>query len=130
MKQTKIRHEPKTRYKKPIDINKQIDEFYKTIKKHKLNDIISIDETSLNAYEVRKHCYETIGKRCVIKTHSQEVFKKYTGIFAISTKGVIGYDTFPINIYNNINNIISKAKDIINNKKELEDIWKLLPYNK
>ena len=130
LKQTKVRHEPKTRYKKPIDINKQIDEFYKTIKKHKLNDIISIDETSLNAYEVRKHCYETIGKRCVIKTHSQEVFKKYTGIFAISTKGVIGYDTFPINIYNNINNIISKAKDIINNKKELEDIWKLLPYNK
>ena len=47
-------------------------------KKYKLNDIISIDETSLNAYEVRKHCYETIGKRCVIKTHSQEVFKKYT----------------------------------------------------
>ena len=94
LKQTKVRHEPKTRYKKPIDINKQIDEFYKTIKKHNLNDIISIDETSLNAYEVRKHCYETIGKRCVIKTHSQEVFKKYTGIFAISTKGVIGYEIY------------------------------------
>ena len=94
LKQTKVRHEPKTRYKKPIDINKQIDEFYKTIKKYKLNDIISIDETSLNAYEVRKHCYETIGKRCVIKTHSQEVFKKYTGIFAISTKGVIGYEIY------------------------------------
>jgi len=94
LKQTKIRHEPKTRYKKPIDINKQIDEFYKTIQKYKLNDIISIDETSLNAYEVRKHCYETIGKRCVIKTHSQEVFKKYTGIFAISTKGVIGYEIY------------------------------------
>ena len=55
---------------------------------------ISIDETSLNAYEVRKHCYETIGKRCVIKTHSQEVFKKYTWIFAISTKGVIGYEIY------------------------------------
>ena len=90
LKQTKVRHEPKTRYKKPIDINKQLDTFYKTIKKYKLDDIISIDETSLNAYEVRKHCYETIGKRCIIKTHSQEVFKKYTGIFAITTKGVIG----------------------------------------
>jgi len=94
LKQTKVRHEPKTRYKKPIDINKQINEFYKTIKKYNLNDIISIDETSLNAYEVRKHCYETIGKRCVIKTHSQNVFKKYTGIFAISTKGVIGYEIY------------------------------------
>jgi len=40
--------------KNPIDINKQINEFYKTIKKYNLNDIISIDETSLNAYEVRK----------------------------------------------------------------------------
>jgi hypothetical protein len=86
LKQTKLRHDPKTRYKKLIDINKQLTDFYKIIKKHKLEDIISIDETSLNAYEVRKHCYETIGKRCVIKTHSQEVFKKYTGIFAITTK--------------------------------------------
>ena len=46
---------------------KQIDEFYKTIKKHKLYDIISTDETWLNAYEVRKHFYETIGKRCIQK---------------------------------------------------------------
>jgi hypothetical protein len=26
-----------------------------------------------------------------VKTESQEVFKKYTGISAISSKGVIGY---------------------------------------
>lgn len=94
LKQTKLRHEPNTRYKKPIDINKQLDKFYKTIKKHNLDEIISIDETSLNTYEVRKHCYETIGKKCMIKTHSQEVFKKYTGIFAITTKGVIGYEIY------------------------------------
>ena len=35
-----------------------------------------------------------IGKRCVIKTESQEVFKKYTGIFAISTKGVLGWELY------------------------------------
>ena len=34
------------------------------------------------------------GKRCVIKTQSQEVFKKYTGIFAISTKGVLGWELY------------------------------------
>ena len=28
------------------------------------------------------------------KTQSQEVFKKYTGIFAISTKGVLGWDLY------------------------------------
>ena len=35
-----------------------------------------------------------MGKRCVIKTTSQEVFKKYTGIFAITSKGVIEWDLY------------------------------------
>jgi len=39
---------------------------------------------------IRNKCYEEIGKRCVVKTESQEVFKKYTCIFAICSKGVIG----------------------------------------
>ena len=30
----------------------------------------------------------------MIKTHSQEVFKKYTGIFAISVNGVVGWDLY------------------------------------
>lgn len=94
LKQTKLRHIPKLRYKKPVNINKQLKDFYKKVKKYNLDDIISIDETSLNAYEVRKHCYEIIGKRCTIKTTNQEVFKKYTGIFAINTKGVIGYTIY------------------------------------
>ena len=38
---------------------------------------------------IRRKCYEELGKRCIVKTESQEVFKKYTGIFGISTKGVI-----------------------------------------
>ena len=29
-----------------------------------------------------------------MKTESQEVFKKYTGIFAISSKGIIRYDVY------------------------------------
>jgi hypothetical protein len=29
-----------------------------------------------------------------LKTHNQEVFKKYTGIFAITTKGCIGYKIY------------------------------------
>ena len=35
-----------------------------------------------------------MGKRCVIKTNSQEVFNKYTGIFAITSKGVIEWDLY------------------------------------
>ena len=62
LEQTRLRHEPVTRYRKPVDINKQLKIFYKKIKEHKLKDIIYIDETSLNAYEVRKHYYDKLGK--------------------------------------------------------------------
>ena len=94
LKLTRLRHEPITRYGKEIDINKKIKEFYNEIKKYKLEDIISIDETSINALQLRHHCYNTIGKRCVIKTTSQEVFKKYTAIFAISVNGVVGWKLY------------------------------------
>jgi hypothetical protein len=49
--------------------------------------LFCIDETSvksLQKHQKHNHCYNEIGKRCVIKTQSQEVFKKYRGIFAIS----------------------------------------------
>ena len=64
------------------------------MKKYNLDDIICIDETSIKSLQKRHHCYSDIGKRCVIKTESQEVFKKYTGIFAISTKGVLGWELY------------------------------------
>lgn len=42
----------------------------------------------------RNDCYSEVGKICVIKTTSQEVFKKYTAIFAINNKGVIGWELY------------------------------------
>jgi transposase len=94
LKLTRIRHEPTKRFGKDIDINKKIKEFYDEVKKYKIEDIVCIDETSIKALQKRNHCYSEKGKRCVIKTQSQEVFKKYTGIFAISYNGVIGWDVY------------------------------------
>ena len=94
LKITRIRHEPNKRFGKDIDINKKIKEFYDEVKKYKMEDIICIDETSIKSLQKRNHCYNELGKRCVIKTQSQEVFKKYTGIFAISTKGVLGWELY------------------------------------
>ena len=91
LKLTHIRHEPNKRFGKDININEKLKEFYKEIKKHNIKDIICIDETSINALQKRHHCYNDVGKRCVITTQSQEVFKKYTAIFAISYKGVLGW---------------------------------------
>ena len=94
LKITRIRHEPVKRFGKDIDINVNIKKFYEEIKKYKLEDIICIDETSIKSLQKRHHCYSEKGKRCVIKTQSQEVFKKYTGIFAISVDGVIEWDLY------------------------------------
>ena len=94
LKITKLRHEPIKRFGKDININKQIKEFYENIKQYDINDIICIDETSINALQLRHLCYSEKGKRCVVKTNSQEVFKKYTAIFAISIDGVLGYTLY------------------------------------
>mgnify|MGYP001496884310 CR=1 FL=1 len=94
LKITRYRHEPEKRFGKEININEKLKEFYKEIKKYKLEDIICIDETSVNALMKRNHCYSEVGKRCVIKTTSQEVFKKYTAIFAINNNGVIGWELY------------------------------------
>jgi hypothetical protein len=94
LKMTRIRHEPVKRFGKDIDINTSIKEFYDEVKKYKIEDIICIDETSLKSLQKRNHCYSEKGKRCVIKTQSQEVFKKYTGIFAISVNGVVNWDLY------------------------------------
>ena len=94
LKMTRIRHEPIKRFGKDIDINSKIKEFYEAIKKYKIEDIICLDETSIKSLQKRSHCYSSKGKRCVIKTQSQEVFKKYTGIFAISVNGVIEWDLY------------------------------------
>ena len=94
LKMTRFRHEPVKRFGKEININSKIKEFYDEIKKYNIDDIICIDETSIKSLEKRHHCYSEKGKRCVIKTQSQEVFKKYTGIFAISANGVVGWDLY------------------------------------
>jgi len=94
LKITRIRHEPVKRFGKDIDINANIKKFYEELKKYKLEDIICIDETSIKSLQKRHHCYSEKGKRCVIKTQSQEVFKKYTGIFAISVNGVEWWDLY------------------------------------
>jgi transposase len=94
LKLTRIRHEPTLRFGKEININHKIKEFYEIVKKYKIEDIICIDETSIKSLQKRNHCYSRKGKRCIIKTQSQEVFKKYTGIFAISVDGVIDWDLY------------------------------------
>ena len=47
-KKVQITHRPDTRYHKPINYNEEYKLFYSKIKKYNLDDIISIDETSIS----------------------------------------------------------------------------------
>jgi len=54
-KKVQITHRPDTRYHKPINYNEEYKLFYSKIKKYNLDDIISIDETSISVgLHVRK----------------------------------------------------------------------------
>ena len=75
LKITRIRHEPIKRFGKDIDINSKIKDFYDKVKKYKLDDIICIDETSIKSLQKLNHCYNEIGKRCVIKTQRKKYSK-------------------------------------------------------
>ena len=57
LKKVKLEHKPKTRYGKIININNLLQEFYIIINKFELKDIICIDETSFNAFLIRKYGY-------------------------------------------------------------------------
>ena len=89
LKTVKVRHEPIKRYNKIIDIKSEIKKFYEEINKINIDDIICIDETSISSKPLRTRGYSKIGKQCVVKTQVYDVFKKFTGIFAISNKGVV-----------------------------------------
>ena len=68
----------------------KLKEIYKEIKKHKIEDIISIDETSIKGYMMTNYGKSPLGKRCKIKTDDNEIYKKYTFVSAITTKGTLG----------------------------------------
>lgn len=94
-KRAKIIHKPLTRFNKSVNIDLMLGDFYDKIKKYNLDDIICIDETSISLGLHRRYCRSKIGERCTHVTNSQEVFKKFTGIFAITTSGCIAWELYP-----------------------------------
>lgn len=93
-KRVKVRHIPLTRFGKAVDVSGQLNDFYAVIEKYNPNDIICIDETSIGSGSTRNYCRSMIGARCTKITTSQEVFKHYTGIFAIGANGCVGWELY------------------------------------
>jgi len=90
-KRTRIRHYPETRYNKPIDFKKEMKIFYEKVDEFSIHKIISIDETSIHAEMTAPYSRCELGRRCVKKTTDNKVFKKFTLVSAISSKGVVGW---------------------------------------
>ena len=89
-KRTRHQHFPKERYKKPTNKENEMNDFYKEVSKYPIDKIICLDETSVGSHlkPAYSRCY--IGKRCVIKTNNNFVFRSFTLLVAINNKKCVG----------------------------------------
>lgn len=93
-KRTTFEHFPKTLRGQPRDEKAELDKFFKVISKFKLDDIISIDETSVSTSLNFNYCRNYLGKRCIIKTDDNALFTKYSLVVAINNKKCIDYKLY------------------------------------
>ena len=70
-------------------MKKELKLLYSVTDKFNLNKIICIDETSVSASMLINYSRCELGKRCVMKTKDKRVFKKYTLVVAMNSKGII-----------------------------------------
>jgi transposase len=115
-KRATFKHFPKT-YRGTIRNEQQeLKEFFDVINKFKLEDIISIDETSVSTSLTHNYCRAFLGDRCIKKTTNNEVFKKYSLVVAINNKKCISSELYKNGAVNAerfnefLKNICSKVK--------------------
>lgn len=90
-KRTRHEHFPKIRYGKPLEKQKELNNFYKEVDKYPLNKIISLDETSIQPSMILEYSRCDLGKRCIVKTDDSYLFRKFTLLVAISNSKCIGW---------------------------------------
>jgi len=95
-------HEPATYWGKPRNHKKEIEDYLLDIRKHDINKIIALDETGIYASLHGTYGRCDLGKRCSYKTTDNKVFKKYSLLVAINTKGVIGWKLYEEGAVNSV----------------------------
>ena len=93
-KRATFKHFPKTYRGNIRNEQEELKEFFDVINKFKLDDIISIDETSVSTSLTHNYCRAFLGDRCVKKTTNNEVFKKYSLVVAIDNKECIASELY------------------------------------
>ena len=115
-KRATFTHFPKT-YKGQIRNEKQeLKVFFEVIKQYKLDDIISIDETSISTSLSFNYCRNSLGKRCIIKSDNNFKFKKFSLLVAIDNKKCISYKLYDNGSVNG-NRFNEFLKDLCSNIK-------------
>jgi transposase len=89
-KRTRHQHYPKERRKQLTDKNKEMEEFYNEVHKYSLDKIICLDETSICSHLKPSYSRCYIGKRCIIKTNNNFVFRSFTLLVAINNSKCVG----------------------------------------
>jgi transposase len=89
-KRTRHQHYPKERRKQLTDKNKEMEAFYTEVHKYPLDKIICLDETSIGSHLKPSYSRCFIGKRCVIKTNNNFVFRSFTLLVAINNSKCVG----------------------------------------
>ena len=93
-KRATFTHFPKTLRGQPRSEKDELKRFFKVIEKFSLNNLISIDETSLSSSLSLNYCRDKLGKRCILKTDDNVVFKKYSLLLAINNKKCMKYNLY------------------------------------
>lgn len=93
-KRTRHEHFPSERRNIPTDKEQELEDFYRKVKQYPIDNIISLDETSVGALLMPSYSRCFIGKRCTIKTNKNFVFQKFTLLVAISNSKRIGYELY------------------------------------
>jgi transposase len=115
-KRATFKHFPKTYRGNIRNEKEELKEFFDVINQFKLEDIISIDETSVSTSLTHNYCRAFLGDRCIKKTTNNEVFKKYSLVVAINNKKCIASELYQNGAVNAerfnefLNKICSKVK--------------------
>jgi hypothetical protein len=89
-KRTRHQHYPKERRKQLTDKNKEMEAFYNEVHNYSMDKIICLDETSVGSHLKPSYSRCYIGKRCVIKTDNNFVFRSFTLLVAINNSECVG----------------------------------------
>lgn len=71
-------------------LKKELNNFYKTVSKYSLDKIICLDETSIQPAMIKEYSKCLLGKRCVVRTDDNYIFRKFTLLCAINNSKCIG----------------------------------------